>query len=99
MTADGQFAHGPAGAVKYEQRRAYRHSTRHPSLLLNPDGSILTPCMMKNVSAAGAKLEFQTPCDIPEKFTLLLSKYGNVSRKCVVLWRSKKSAGVRFVVV
>jgi len=53
--------------------------------------------MMNDVSAVGAKLELQPESEIPDEFTLLLSKYGNVSRKCKVLWRSKNSVGIRFI--
>jgi PilZ domain len=52
---------------------------------------------MKDVSATGAKLELQTQSEIPDEVTLVLSKYGNVRRKCIVSWRSNAAIGVRFV--
>jgi PilZ domain len=79
-----------------EERNARRRATHHPALLTNSDGSIICLCLMKDVSATGAKLELQTESDIPDEFTLLLSKYGNVRRKCTVSWRSKATVGVRF---
>jgi hypothetical protein len=52
---------------------------------------------MKDVSATGAKLELQTQSEIPNEVTLVLSKYGNVRRNCIVSWRSNTAVGVRFV--
>jgi hypothetical protein len=97
MTGASRSKEETGEAAKHEQRSARRRITRHPGLLLNPDGSILCPCMMNDVSAEGAKLELQSQGQIPDEFTLLLSKYGNVSRKCKVLWRSKNSVGIRFI--
>jgi hypothetical protein len=54
--------------------------------------------MMKDVSASGAKLELLTPCEIPDEFTLRLSKFGNVHRDCRISWRTETVIGVRFVV-
>jgi len=52
---------------------------------------------MKDVSAAGAKLVLSEQSEIPDEFTLLLSKYGNVRRRCRVSWRSEMAVGVQFV--
>jgi PilZ domain len=82
---------------KPEQRNARRRATHHPSLLTKSDGSIICLCLMKDVSATGAKLELQTQSEIPNEVTLVLSKYGNVRRKCIVSWRSTAAIGVRFV--
>jgi hypothetical protein len=86
-----------ARGVTYELRNARRRVTWHPAILLNRDGSILCLCMMKDVSASGAKLELMKPCDVPDEFTLRLSKYGNVHRDCKISWRADTVIGVRFV--
>lgn len=84
--------------MKYELRDSRRRNTRHPAILLNRNGSILCLCMMKDVSASGAKLELLTPAEVPDEFTLRLSKFGNVHRDCEISWRSETVIGVRFVV-
>jgi hypothetical protein len=88
---------GARGAT-YELRDSRRRMTQHPAILINRDGSILCLCMMKDVSASGAKLELMTPCEVPDEFTLRLSKYGNVHRDCKISWRAETVIGVRFVV-
>jgi hypothetical protein len=52
---------------------------------------------MKDVSATGAKLVLLEQSEIPDEFTLLLSKYGNVRRRCKISWRSETAVGVQFV--
>jgi hypothetical protein len=84
--------------MSLENRAAQRRYVRHPAILLNGDGSIFCLCTMKDVSATGAKLELQTDSEVPDRFTLLLSKYGKVRRECKVSWRSKTAIGIRFVV-
>jgi hypothetical protein len=81
-----------------ENRKARRRFVRQPALILNGDGSVFGSCKMMDVSATGAKLELQTPSAVPDEFTLLLSKYGNVRRGCKISWRSETALGVRFVV-
>jgi hypothetical protein len=39
-----------------------------------------------------------TPCEVPDEFTLRLSKYGNVNRDCKISWRADTVIGVHFVV-
>ncbi len=57
---------------------------------------------MKDVSATGAKLEVvkaeaEEQLVLPDEFTLLLSKSGNVRRQCKISWRSENAVGVRFI--
>jgi PilZ domain len=81
-----------------ENRKTRRRVVQHPAMVLNRDGSISCLCMMKDVSATGAKLELQTDSEVPDEFILLMSKYGNVRRECKISWRTKTAIGVRFVV-
>jgi hypothetical protein len=62
------------------------------------NGSAFRLCMVNDVSATGAKLELADLDEIPNEFTLRLSKYGAVHRQCKVAWRSKTAIGVRFVI-
>jgi PilZ domain len=80
-----------------EQRKHQRRNVRHPAIILKNDGSLFRQCLVKDVSAAGAMLEMQTPDKAPDEFILRLSRYGSVHRKCKVLWRSANALGVQFI--
>jgi PilZ domain len=82
--------------MSIEKRKTRRRNVRHPAVVLNRDGSISCLCTMKDVSATGAKLELLKQIEIPNEFTLLLSKYGNVRRRCKIKWRLATTVGVRF---
>jgi hypothetical protein len=55
-------------------------------------------CTVTDVSESGARLKVEKPDELPEKFILLLTTSGKARRLCRVIWRSKKDAGVKFVV-
>jgi hypothetical protein len=81
-----------------ENRKTRRRIVRHPAVILTGDGSVRQPCMMVDVSATGAKLEFQAPCEITDPFTLMLTESGAVIRQCQISWRSERSLGVQFLI-
>ena len=93
---------GEDDTMNIENRKTPRRAVQHPAVVLNGNGSVFCLCTMKDVSATGAKLEMvktdtATQREIPMEFTLLLSKYGNVRRRCRVSWRSENALGVEFV--
>jgi hypothetical protein len=51
---------------------------------------------MSDVSAGGARLTLQTPDKLPDQFLLLLSRDGQLLRRCRLVWQSENTAGVRF---
>jgi hypothetical protein len=79
-----------------ESRKHVRRVVRQPGAILN-DGSILSECMVLDVSASGAKIEIKAPNEVPEQFTLLLSRDGKVRRQCQVIRRSDAEVGVQFI--
>jgi PilZ domain len=81
-----------------EARKGRRRIVRHPAMILNSDKSIFGQCTMLDVSANGAKIKLQVGDQVPDKFILLLSKDGKVSRQCKVSWRKGTEIGVQFVV-
>jgi PilZ domain len=76
-------------------RKSIRRFLRKEGAILSA-GSILTKCVVLDVSASGAKIEIQSPSEIPDEFDLLLSSDGKVRRKCHVVRRTEKGIGVRF---
>ncbi len=79
-----------------ESRKHVRRVVRQPAAILN-DGSILSECMVLDVSASGAKIEIKAPNEVPEQFILLLSRDGKVRRQCQVIRRSEADVGVQFI--
>jgi hypothetical protein len=81
-----------------EKRRGVRRIIAHGAMILNPDGSVLSPCTIMDVSATGARLKLQMPGQVPDDFTLLLSRNAKVRRKCETVWQSDTAIGVRFII-
>jgi hypothetical protein len=50
------------------------------------------------VSETGARLELESPGDLPEEFWLLLSRDGKVRRRCEVVWQTGEQVGARYMV-
>lgn len=83
--------------MRIEGRESKRRIFRHTAMILNGDKSIFGPCTMLDVSANGAKIKLQVKDELPDEFILLLSKGGEVSRRCKVAWRIGTEVGVQFV--
>lgn len=53
------------------------------------------PCIVRNVSDGGAKLEFNHVGGIPQSFDLLVP--GHRPQRCKVAWRALREMGVQFI--
>jgi PilZ domain-containing protein len=82
---------------KADLRRHTRKPFHWPAMILAGTKSPRA-CTVTDVSETGARIKIDKPDDLPEKFVLLLSTTGKARRLCRVIWRSKKDAGVKFVV-
>jgi PilZ domain len=80
-----------------DRRKNTRRLVRQIGTMLNTDGSILGECLMSDVSKTGARLRLQNSIELPDRFTLLLSRNGRVRRQCSVIWRSENALGVQFL--
>jgi hypothetical protein len=54
------------------------------------------PCTATNMSATGATLRFKSPVELPETFTLQLTRNGMVTRTCSIIWNEGHQVGVVF---
>lgn len=52
-------------------------------------------CVVLNISASGAKLRAFENLELPQRFTLIVDRFGDFPAELV--WRDRRSAGVRFV--
>lgn len=61
------------------------------------DKTKLIKCVVCELSAGGGCVTLSGPIDIPEEFTVALTKDGTAHRQCRVIWKSNKAIGVRFL--
>jgi hypothetical protein len=83
--------------MSLENRASRRHVVMTRGIVHSGPDQALQRCLVRNVSATGAKLRLPTTKDVPERFTLILSRDGTVKRECCIVWRSDQEVGVRFV--
>ncbi|MHA6297998.1 PilZ domain-containing protein [Devosia sp. CAU 1758] len=75
-----------------ERRIAPRRNTLiHASIAM---GFSTVPCIVRNVSETGAKLEVGRVTGIPDRFDLIVP--GHRPQPCRVVWRALKELGVEY---
>ncbi|GEP02322.1 PilZ domain-containing protein [Methylobacterium oxalidis] len=80
-------------AERHEEQRAECFSSGE--LLFG--GSRYTPCLVWNMSEAGALIEVEPPCTAPDAFELVVHADG-VVRSCFVVRRTGQRLGVAFTI-
>jgi hypothetical protein len=73
-----------------------RYPLRYAAWVAVGDSSPAKGCMVADVSETGARLELDSPGDLPKEFWLLLSRDGKVRRRCEVVWQSGDQVGARY---
>jgi hypothetical protein len=86
-------------AMGIQNRKHPRRNVQQFGMILNSDGSDPVRCTMIDVSASGARLRLNAASEVPDEFTLVLSKAGRVRRRCRIVWRREDIMGIRFVSV
>lgn len=80
-----------------ELRKSARRRVSQPAMMVRPDGSMIGPCLLLDISAGGARLKLDGDFTAPPEFTLLLSKFNSAMRRyCTIAWEHEKQIGVRF---
>jgi hypothetical protein len=82
--------------MRTEQRRNKRKPLRHNAWLTTGKGAPRIECAISDISDSGARIDFDRPDDIPDRFVLMFTSSGAPYRRCRVVWRSGRQAGVRF---
>jgi PilZ domain-containing protein len=80
-----------------ENRRSPRRDICQFAVVHGGDDRPLRPCFVRNVSATGANIGMESASDVPDEFILILTRGGDVRRRCRIVWRSEKALGVRFL--
>ncbi len=76
-----------------DKRISRRQRTFKGGAVSTPSGII--DCVIRNLSDAGALLEFSGSLAVPDTFFLII-KPELVNRACKVAWRAERRIGVRF---
>jgi hypothetical protein len=76
-----------------ERRIAPRRNTNIPATITL--GWKKLPCIVRNVSDTGAKIEVERVSDIPDRFTLNVE--GHRPQPCRVVWRAMKELGLEYL--
>jgi hypothetical protein len=77
-------------------RKSQRHILTTSGMIYDAKGNLLMPCIVRDVSATGAKLELSLDQPLPKTFLLSLTRDGLVRRMCGVAWQLATVAGIRF---
>jgi hypothetical protein len=77
-----------------EQRKSPRRRVLKAATIQFGGDSI--PCMVRNISDAGASIEITSPLWFPDHFTLVVASEG-LSKSCAVIWHKEKRVGVKFL--
>jgi hypothetical protein len=79
------------------QRKHPRKSINTLGYLYTNEGWPIGECVVRDISAGGAKFVHKITDELPAQLILALSKDGHVRRSCELVWRKDDQAGVRFV--
>lgn len=80
--------------IRLERRLSPRRNTLiHAEIVFN-GGRSRVPCMVRNLSDTGAKLDVASVVKIPQTFDLVAPRSSPIA--CRVIWRALKELGVQF---
>lgn len=77
-----------------DKRIAQRRLVGYRAHLKLNDSGTPVECVVRDISQTGARLIVTSPSELPDTFSLFLSK--DVARQCRVVWRKEKQVGVNF---
>lgn len=79
----------------HNRRSAVRTDLDRQGTLATPDGSIVRPCNLRNISSRGARVVIADHADLPDGLVLSLTG-DTVSWPCRVVRREAGEVGVQF---
>ncbi|KIZ39355.1 MULTISPECIES: PilZ domain-containing protein [Rhodopseudomonas] len=80
------------------KKRESRKSVRQSGWVTLDGGFAARPCVVVDVSSAGAKITLEEAQTLGPKLRLAFSRDARTGRNCEVVWRRGKTLGVKFVV-
>ena len=82
--------------MTFTMRRENREERGHRAWLDTGGDGPLLACTLVDISASGAKLALDASDEIPEVFSLRLTRYGQPHFACRTVWRNANTIGVTF---
>ena len=79
------------------RKREARKSLRRPGWITLDGGFAVRPCVVQDISSAGAKITADAESRLPGTLRLAFARDARTGRNCQVVWRSGNSIGVRFI--
>lgn len=80
-----------------DRRTDPRKTLDTPATIYHKDGSFLSPCIVRDLSKSGGRIELFKEAILPQYFLLSLLPDGSGRRLCSKVWQIHLIAGVRFV--
>jgi hypothetical protein len=78
-----------------QERRRFPRTRSLKGAKIVASGQPVVACIVRNVSAEGARLQFSGIVGLPDAFDLCFDS-GRRIRQCRVVWRTSNDAGIRF---
>lgn len=82
--------------MTFTMRRESRQEKGHRAWLDTGEGRPLLVCTLVDISQSGAKLSLDAIDQIPETFSLRLTRDGHPRFACRTVWRNSNMIGVAF---
>jgi len=82
--------------MTFTMRREDREEEGHRAWLDTGDGGPLLTCTLVDISESGARLAIEEADQVPERFSLRLTRYGQPRISCRTVWRNADTLGVTF---
>ena len=79
------------------RKREARKLLSQPGWITLDGGFAARPCVVQDISSAGAKITANDASALPGTLRLAFARDARTGRNCQVVWRRGNSIGVRFV--
>ena len=79
------------------RKREARKSLRQPGWITLDGGFAARPCVVQDISSAGAKITADNANALPGTLRLAFARDARTGRNCQVVWRRGKTVGIKFV--
>jgi len=79
------------------KKRETRKSLKQPGWITLEGGFAARPCVVEDLSSAGAKITVQDTNTLPARLRLGFARDARSGRSCEVVWGKGRSYGVKFV--
>ena len=79
------------------KKREARKSLHQAGWITLEGGFAARRCVVRDLSASGAKLTIDYPNTMPAKLRLAFSRDARTGRPCEVVWRRGQTVGIKFV--